>query len=76
MIITCQSIVLREKMMIGIVKVKWVICPECGGNTRTKVREDTVLYHQPVFCPKCKKEYLVNAKQFKIQVVKEPDGRK
>ena len=44
-------------------KNQWIPCPACGGNTRTKVREDTVLYHQPLFCPKCKREYLVNVKQ-------------
>lgn len=41
-------------------KNQWISCPSCGGNTRTKVRKDTVLYHQPIFCPKCKREYLVN----------------
>ena len=44
-------------------------------NTRTKVREDTVLYHQPLFCPKCRKEYLVNVKQFTTQIVNEPDAK-
>ena len=29
-------------------KNQWIPCPACGGNTRTKVREDTVLYHQPL----------------------------
>ncbi len=58
--------------MEQLVKNQWISCPACGGNTRTKVREDTVLYHQPIFCPKCRKEYLVNVKQFKMQIVKEP----
>ena len=56
-------------------KEQWISCPSCGGNTRTKVRRDTVLYHHPIFCPKCKKEYLVNVKQFKIQIVNEPDAK-
>ncbi len=55
------------------IKNQWISCPSCGENTRTKVREDTVLYHHLIFCPKCKREYLVNVKQFKIQVVKEPE---
>ena len=50
---------------------RWIPCPSCGGNTRTKVRMDTVLYHQPLFCPKCKKEFLVNVKQFRIRVVEQ-----
>lgn len=57
------------------VKNRWIFCPSCGGNTRTKVRRDTVLYHQSIFCPKCKKEYLVNVKQFKIHIVNEPDTK-
>ena len=56
-------------------KERWIPCPSCGGNTRTKVRRDAVLYPQPLFCPKCKREYLVNVKQFKIQVVNEPDAK-
>lgn len=51
------------------VKVQWISCPACGGNTRTKVREDTVLYHQPVFCPRCKKEYLTNVEKFQVQIL-------
>ena len=27
------------------------------------------------FCPKCKREYLVNVKQFKTQIVNEPDAK-
>lgn len=57
------------------VKNRWISCPACGGNTRTKVREDSVLYYQPVFCPKYKREYLVNVKQFKVQIVNEPDAK-
>lgn len=48
--------------MKQIIEVKWVSCPVCGGNTRTKVRSDTVLFHQPIFCPRCKIEFLVNIK--------------
>ena len=52
----------------------WISCPACGGHTRTKVREDTKLYHHLIFCPKCKKEYLVNVAEFTVTVVKEPDA--
>lgn len=38
-------------------------------------RKDTVLYHQQLFCSKCRKEFLVNVKQFKMQIVKEPDPK-
>ena len=54
-------------------KTEWVPCPSCGGHTRTKIRKDTKLYHHLVFCPKCKKEYLVNVTEFTVTVVNEPD---
>lgn len=56
------------------IEVKWVACPICGGNTRTKVRSDTVLFHQPIFCPRCKKEFLINIKQFHTEIINEPDA--
>ena len=38
----------------------WILCPVCGGKTREKVRADTVLENFPLFCPKCKRETIVN----------------
>ncbi len=42
---------------------EWIICPICGNKTRDRVREDTVLKNYPLYCPKCKKETLINDKQ-------------
>ena len=42
---------------------EWIICPICGNKTRDRVREDTVLKNYPLYCPKCKKETLINAKK-------------
>ena len=39
-------------------------CPVCGNKTRLRLREDTVLTHFPLFCPKCKKESLIDAKEY------------
>lgn len=39
---------------------EWIICPICGNKTRDRVREDTVLKNYPLYCPKCKKETLIN----------------
>ena len=69
-----SSFTFQEKVAVKAVN-QWIPCPACGGNTRMKVREDTVLYHQPLFCPKCRREYLVNVKQFKTQIVNEPDAK-
>ena len=57
-----------------IAKSEWVLCPVCGGKTRDRLREDTVLINYPLYCPKCKQETLIEAKQLKISVVKEPDA--
>lgn len=52
----------------------WVLCPICGNKTRTKIRANTVLENFPLFCPKCKKETLINAKQQNISIITEPDA--
>lgn len=56
-------------------KTQWVSCPDCGGNTRTKVREDTILQNFLLFCPKCKQERLINLKQFHMTLLSEPDAK-
>ena len=53
---------------------EWIICPICGNKTRDRVREDTVLKNYPLYCPKCKKETLINAMKLHITVIKEPDA--
>lgn len=49
---------------------KWVHCPICGSKTRTKVCEDTVVFHFPLYCPKCKTEVRVDISQLKMTVSK------
>ena len=39
-----------------------------------KIREDTVLKNYPLYCPKCKQEVLVEAKELQVIVIKEPDA--
>ncbi len=53
---------------------KWVLCPICRGKTRLKIREDTVLKNFPLYCPKCKQERLIEAKDLQVTVIKEPDA--
>ena len=52
----------------------WVHCPECDGKTRIKVYEDTVLLIFPLFCPKCKKEIIINVIKLKMVLSDEPDA--
>lgn len=45
---------------------KWVLCPICGGKTRTKIRPDTEAKNLIVFCPKCKMESVVGVEKGKV----------
>lgn len=56
------------------IKDGWVLCPICKSKTRVKVKEDTVLIRFPLFCPKCKREILINVSNHKISIIKEPDA--
>lgn len=47
-------------------KSLWIHCPICGGKTRTKVYEDTVLVKFPLYCPKCKREILIDVVKLKM----------
>ena len=47
-------------------KTEWILCPICGNKTRTMIREDTELRNFPLYCPKCKKETIINAQDMKV----------
>ena len=47
-------------------QTEWIRCPICGSKTRDKIREDTILKNFPLYCPKCKKETLINVQDMKI----------
>lgn len=50
-------------------KTEWLYCPICNNKTRNKVRPDTELKNYPLFCPKCRKEILINVKNQKVFVL-------
>ena len=52
----------------------WIYCPTCGNKTHTKINPDTVLIHFPLFCPKCRREHLVDVQEQKI-ILLEPDAK-
>lgn len=58
-----------------MMKTEWIRCPVCDNKTRGRIREDTVLINYPLYCPKCKQETLVKAKNLHITVIKEPDAQ-
>ena len=51
-------------------RMVWLLCPVCGNKTRLKVRQDTELINFPLYCPKCKQETLIDAKELHITVIK------
>ena len=56
-------------------KEKFILCPICGNKTRVQIREDTELKNFPLFCPKCHKQTLINAKQLNITKAEVPDAK-
>ncbi|MDE5908365.1 MAG: cysteine-rich KTR domain-containing protein [Lachnospiraceae bacterium] len=56
-----------------MIRTEWILCPVCRNKTRDKIRDDTVLKNYPLYCPKCKQETLIEAKNLQIAVIKEPD---
>ena len=58
--------------MLNKVKMvtEWVRCPVCGNKTRLQIRADTELKNFPLYCPKCKQESLIDAKDLQITVIK------
>ena len=51
-------------------KLKWIICPVCGNKTRLKMRNDTIMKNFPLYCPKCKRESLIEVKNMQVKVIK------
>lgn len=54
---------------------KWVLCPVCGAKTRLRLLQRTVLKDFPLFCPKCRQERIINARNFQIEIIDQPDAK-
>ena len=54
---------------------RWVLCPVCGAKTRLRILQRTVLRDFPLFCPKCKRESIINARNFQIEIINQPDAK-
>ena len=61
--------------MAGDENPRWLLCPVCKSKTRIMLREDTQLQNFPLFCPKCKRETVINVKNNAVTVIKEPDAK-
>ena len=53
---------------------EWLLCPICKNKTRIKIRKDTELKNLPLYCPKCKRETIINVIKMDTSVIKEPDA--
>ena len=58
-----------------MIKTEWIRCPICGNKTRLQMRVDTELKNFPLYCPKCRQENLIDAKNLQVIVIKEPDAK-
>lgn len=47
-----------------------VRCPLCGAKTRLQLLQEAELKAFPLFCPKCKCESIIDAKNFIIETKK------
>jgi len=55
---------------------RWVLCPLCGAKTRLRLLRRTVLREFPLFCPKCRRESIINAQNYEIEtVICQPDAQ-
>lgn len=56
-------------------KSEWLRCPVWGSKTRLQIRRDTELKNFPLYCPKCKQESLINAKELQIAVIEQSQAK-
>jgi hypothetical protein len=53
----------------------WLSSEKLMAPKRENIQADTEMKNFPVFCPKCKKETLINVKEFRITVIHEPAAK-
>lgn len=54
---------------------QWLLCPVCGAKTRLRLLQRTVLREFPLYCPKCRRESVISARNFQIETVYQPDAK-
>lgn len=60
-------ILLSCYMREGNNSADWILCPVCNNKTRIKIYSDTEILKLPLFCPKCKRETVINVKKGKLE---------
>ena len=51
-------------------KEHWILCPVCGSKTRARLLPDPVLRSFPLFCPKCRRESIINVQNYKVSTLR------
>jgi len=49
-----------------------LLCHICNNKTRTKAYTNTIMINYPLFCPKCKRETIVNVEKMNVSVIESP----
>ena len=49
---------------------QWVLCPWCGAKTRLQIFQETELKAFPLFCPKCRRESIINVQNYKVSTLR------
>ena len=65
----------KEVKAVSSTEEKWVLCPVYGAKTRLRLLQRTVLKDFPLFCPKCRQERIINARNFQIEIIDQPDAK-
>ena len=50
-------------------ETQWIKCPQCGKQTRVKIKETTIMKDFLLFCTWCKRETVINVEKFKVDIV-------
>ena len=67
--------IIQGKIAEVMIMAEWVHCPVCGNKTRLQIRADTELKNFPLYCPKCKQESLIDAKDLQVTVIEGLEAR-
>lgn len=51
----------------------WLLYPLCESKTRVQIRSDTILENFSLYCPKCKRETVINVKQMVVTLSRVDD---
>ncbi len=67
--------IIQGKIAEVMIMAEWVHCPVCGNKIRLQIRADTELKNFPLYCPKCKRESLIDAKDLQVTVIKRLEAK-